>query len=318
MRIFIYEYACAQPPDAAIPQSVRVEGRAMRDALAADFAPLPGVEVLTLECQPRDTELRAFWELAASAAWTIVIAPEFDGLLLERCRWVFKAGGRLLGPSPEIVELAGDKWATRELLMRNHVRTPQTWLAETFSARGVSEGTARMTCVRKPRYGAGSLEVKLTHRGAAGESRPGFLVQQFIPGLPASLAFLTGPSQIIPLLPGEQLLSNDGTFRYLGGRVPLPPHLAERAIALATAAIRCLPGPLGYLGVDLVLGEAADGRADFVIEINPRLTTSYIGLRALTHDNLADLMLRLGAGVPVPAVTWQPRRIHFTPDGRIG
>ncbi len=31
-----------------------------------------------------------------------------------------------------------------------------------------------------------------------------------------------------------------------------------------------LPQPLGYLGIDMILGERSDGSDDVVIEINPR------------------------------------------------
>ena len=75
-------------------------------------------------------------------------------------------------------------------------------------------------------------------------------------------------------------MSDDGRFVYLGGSLPLPHALASRATRLAQQAVAALPDPLGYVGVDLVLGADADGADDYVIEINPRLTTSYIGLRA--------------------------------------
>ena len=37
-----------------------------------------------------------------------------------------------------------------------------------------------------------------------------------------------------------------------------------------------------------MLGDDPAGADDVVIEINPRLTTSYLGLRRLARDNLAD------------------------------
>jgi predicted ATP-grasp superfamily ATP-dependent carboligase len=55
--------------------------------------------------------------------------------------------------------------------------------------------------------------------------------------------------------------------------------------------VATLPTPLGYLGVDLVLGDDPSGADDRVIEINPRLTTSYVGLRAAALCNLAEAML---------------------------
>ena len=54
--------------------------------------------------------------------------------------------------------------------------------------------------------------------------------------------------------------------------------------------------PHGYLGIDLVLGQAVDGSEDVVIEINPRMTTSYIGLRQAATGNLARAMLNVAAG----------------------
>ena len=74
--------------------------------------------------------------------------------------------------------------------------------------------------------------------------------------------------------------------------------------------------PVGYLGVDLVLGEAADGSDDVVIEINPRLTTSYVGLRALARENLAAAMLDVASG-RTPRLSFADRQLEFDSDGTI-
>ncbi|MFL5341148.1 MAG: hypothetical protein ACJ8F7_13455, partial [Gemmataceae bacterium] len=52
-----------------------------------------------------------------------------------------------------------------------------------------------------------------------------------------------------------------------------------------------------------------------VIEINPRLTTSYIGLRELAETNLAEVMLRLAEGREPPPIRWRPGTVEFTSDG---
>lgn len=52
----------------------------------------------------------------------------------------------------------------------------------------------------------------------------------------------------------------------------------------------------GYIGVDLILGHADDGSEDCVIEINPRVTTSYLGLSAACTTNLAEEMWRIAEG----------------------
>jgi tyramine---L-glutamate ligase len=90
----------------------------------------------------------------------------------------------------------------------------------------------------------------------------------------------------------------------------------SRAQSLALAACRSLPGAHGYLGVDLVLGEAASGEEDYVIEINPRLTTSYVGLRRLARENLAGAMLAACAGKP-PALSWHSHALEFSAAGDV-
>jgi len=142
------------------------------------------------------------------------------------------------------------------------------------------------------------------------------IVQEFVPGRAASVAFLCGPHEKLALLPTFQLLSDDGRFNYLGGELPIPDELAKRAVTLGRRAVECVQGLLGYVGVDLVLGDAADGSRDYALEINPRLTTSYIGLRALADFNIAHAMLRVAGGEDVMPPRWRPGRVRFNP-GRV-
>jgi predicted ATP-grasp superfamily ATP-dependent carboligase len=141
-------------------------------------------------------------------------------------------------------------------------------------------------------------------------------LERYIPGSAASVAVLCGPAQRLALPACEQRLSDDGHFRYLGGRTPLPVELDRRAQRLALAALATLPDPLGYLGVDLVLGDQADGSGDHVIEINPRLTTSYVGLRAICRENLAAAMLAVAAGKPA-TLSFHAGPVEFDADGTI-
>ena len=99
--------------------------------------------------------------------------------------------------------------------------------------------------------------------------------------------------------------------------VPLPQPLRGRALALAGRAVEAVPGLAGWVGVDLVLGEAADGREDTALEINPRLTTSYIGLRALAEANLAGALLAVFQGRDPEPLAWRAGAVHFRADGKI-
>jgi predicted ATP-grasp superfamily ATP-dependent carboligase len=46
----------------------------------------------------------------------------------------------------------------------------------------------------------------------------------------------------------------------------------------------------------MILGPRDDGRADRVLEVNPRLTTSFVGLAAAAPRSLVRTMLDLAAG----------------------
>jgi predicted ATP-grasp superfamily ATP-dependent carboligase len=144
------------------------------------------------------------------------------------------------------------------------------------------------------------------------------IVQPYLRGRATSVTCLVGPHGCTPLPAAEQRLSADGRLRYEGGSVPLPPPWDERARRLAVRAVRAVPGLRGYVGVDVVLGEATDGSGDAVIEINPRLTTSYVGLRRLARFNLAEALLTVAGGGRLPDLDWGEGPVRFRADGAAG
>ncbi len=319
MRIFLYEHICAAEASAEPGwDSLRTEGAAMLAALREDLAAVPGVEVLTLFTQAE----AAFRARARTADATLVIAPEFDDILATRCQWVEESGGRLLGPAVAAVRLTGDKLALARHLGAHGIPTPPS---ASWPLTRMPEWPFPL--VWKPRHGAGSQATFLVtdaaelagcaSRAASEGWHAEAIVQPFVPGRAVSVALLVGPRQVVPLLPAAQDLSTEGRFRYRGGRLPLPEELAARAARLAGRAVRAVPGLRGYVGVDLVLGAAADGSQDWVIEINPRLTTSYVGLRALAESNLADSLLRVIDGKAIAPLAWRPGSVQFQPDGTV-
>jgi predicted ATP-grasp superfamily ATP-dependent carboligase len=329
--IFVYEYLCATGTGAGT--SLQTEGRAMLAAVLADLARIPGVRPVTLLAGdgaevPAGVLVRGagpgeepavFRDLARACPFILVIAPECDDLLWQRCRWVEEAGGQLLGPASTAVARTSDKLELARRLSSAGVPTPP--------CEPVSSGRVSFPVVCKPRHGAGSQATFLVRdpeelagclARARAEGWEGELIlQPFVPGSPASVAFLLGPRQEMALAPAVQRLSPDGRFRYRGGRVPLPAGPAARAVGLARQAVRAVAGLRGYVGVDLVLGAADDGSDDRVIEINPRLTTSYVGLRALAVGNLMATLLRVVGGDVVPEVEWRAGVVEFAPDGTI-
>jgi predicted ATP-grasp superfamily ATP-dependent carboligase len=309
LRLFVYEHVSAGGLGADAPESLRREGRAMLQAIAEDFALVPGVHVTTVADAPASQAFRA---RVVAADATLVIAPEFDGILLDRSQWVIEAGRRLLGSLPEPVRLAGDKLATHLHWHAQGVRSPRTMLA------GGEPPPFAPPWLCKPQHGAGSQEMMLVRDARAWAEWPGRqrIVQQYVSGVAASVAFLIGPQHCVALQPALQQLTDDGQFLYRGGRVPLPPSLCDRALRLGRAALHGIDGLQGYVGVDLVLGAADDGSEDYAIEINPRLTTSYIGLRRLCRDNLAQAWLDVLDGHDVRP-EWRDGVVEFDADGTV-
>jgi predicted ATP-grasp superfamily ATP-dependent carboligase len=350
MTVFTYEYICGGGmADRPLPESLAREGWAMLASIVEDFSRVEGCEVVTMldsrfadrplparTSVPRqDDEPDLFRRLAADADWTLVIAPEFDGILLDRVRWVENVGGRLIGPSSRGVAATADKHRCAQLLARAGVPVVEGRIVQVGELRG-----ARLPfptpAVLKPRDGAGSQNTFLIPDSAsvgrvADEAMASGLIgeallQPFVSGLAASVSLLVGPNGPTPLLAGEQVLSRDGRFQYLGGRMPLPCELSRRALVLAARAAAAIPGLRGFVGVDLVLAmknlesqlsDSELAHADVVIEINPRLTTSYVGVRALARGNLAEWMLRLARGKVIEPIAWRDGTIGFAADGKI-
>lgn len=311
VRLFLYEYSVVQPESAPLPLSVRREGRAMFEALLSDGRQLrPHLDVVTIP-QLRETvkEEDIFRDTAGCSDFALIVAPEFDGILEQRCRWVEESNGRLLGPESKAVHLTADKWLLYQHWLNRGVPTPMTWLPS-----GLPQISGPF--IRKHRFGAGSLDVQRFDGRCQLESH--HIVQEFIPGQPASHVLLIGASgDVITLPPMAQRISADGTFSYLGGSLPISQHYCSRMEKLSLQAIQGIPGLKGYVGVDAILGEAEDGSQDRVLEINPRITTSYLGLRVLAKGNLLQTMLELAQGKKPPPLTWHDGPISFSADGRV-
>ncbi len=339
MRIFVYEYICggglaSQP----LPESLQREGWAMLMAVLEDFRRCLGVETVTLldarfaesagklvgtrvDFVEPGAEAGLYREQTRQAEFTVVIAPESDFLLHQRCCWTEDAGGKLLGPSPAAVQLTGDKKQLAKFWRWHDVPTPPCLPFPVCQADN-------FPLVCKPRRGAGSVktyfvqtfeELVNTVNTMLGEGnlldQP--ILQPHVSGLAASVSLLLGGSWCLALPAATQNLSGDGRFRYLGGSLPLPDELNDRAQRLALRAIAPIDGLSGYVGVDLILGAAVDGSEDMAIEINPRLTTSYVGLRALAEFNLAETMLALALGRPLPERRYRAGVVRFLADGTV-
>jgi hypothetical protein len=334
MHFFLYEWCSggglvSEP--GALPASLVREGVTMAGALAADLIRIPGARVSALRdprviqlalhgCEVIDVQssgehIEEFERLAAAADATFLIAPEFDQILFKAARRAVACGGRLRSPSPEFVRLAANKHETCLRLAAAGVPVPDGIVLD---QQEKLPADFAYPAVLKPIDGAGSQDTLLVagpHDDPPPYAWPRRL-ESYYPGMAASVAVLCGPAGRVMLRPCRQRISEDGRLRYSGGDLPLAPGLAERATSLADRALAAMPPVAGYVGVDLVLGRDPSGAEDVVLEINPRLTTSYVGLRAITKSNLAEAMLQVAEGQAIQ-VEFLDRSLEFDVDGNV-
>jgi hypothetical protein len=336
MLVFLSEYLTsgALPGDGDVKSALAAEGAAMLRALAADAAAVPGwrvavtwdgslppfgvpgVDVL-LVAGPEE-ERRTFVSLAAEAGATLVIAPEFDGLLESRCRLVTSCSGQCVGPTTEAIALCADKLALARHLGECNVPTIPARRCDFATARG--SDLPRDGGVVKPRFGAGSLNTyRVTDAGdlknaetafRAGTSPAEPILQPFVSGSPLSIAAIVGAhgAELLPVC--RQRIGGSKRLHYDGGSVPAGTGRDEEIADLARRALAAVPGLRGYVGLDLIL--PADGQP-VVVEINPRLTSSYHGYRRLAVENLAERILTPDRSRS--SIEWQFERIDYSPDG---
>jgi len=339
MRILVHEFASGGGfAGRPVSRSLAREGRAMLTALLADLSALrchdivattdrrfkliapARVDIVPIEPgrPPLSDELLA----AVDAVW--LVAPETGGCLEQLAATVERAHRTLLGTGSRAIRRAADKRRLPRRLARFDVPHPRTRLVRPGAdLRGIADDLGYPVVV-KPHRGAGCEGVSLARtlselRAAIGSIRPALPVAQaYVRGRPASVSLIAAAGRrAVALSINEQTVRAGRRFAYGGGRTPIDHPLAQRGIDAAIRACRALPNLRGYVGVDLVLTD----RDAVVIEVNPRLTTSYIGVRAALRGKRADgniaAMAIQAAGGTLPTPPVMRRQVRFTSDGRV-
>ena len=305
----------------------------MRLAAAEEFQAVPDVEVV-MGLDPRFASDAAAWEtsmldgrtetLVAAARRcdvTLLIAPETGGVLEGLVRTLEDEGVPTLNSRPDAVAVCGHKVRLADHLTAAGIRVPES--VEFDPAR--SGRPAFDLAVVKPVDGAGSVE---TYRVDVDSRRPAqldpslrWMIQPYQHGNAMSASYLVdGSGEIALLAVGRQEVEViDGRFTYLGGRLPESREFGTRE---PLNAVRSVNGLKGFVGVDFVASE--DGETLTVLEINPRLTTSFVALRRLVDPGtIAEAWLGTGMGRKISetfrrAEASEPRRIiTFSADGRV-
>ena len=222
------------------------------------------------------------------AVWPI--APESDHALDQLASIARAAGKRVMLSDAATLTISASKYATTRVLRAAGVNVVPTFHAADSLASWPG------SWVSKRDDGAGGEGMRLwPNRSAAlqalySDSQYLSVIQPWCPGENLSLSLFCGNGAALLLAVNRQQVSWHHNGVALDGlSVNAIPRESEDFQALARRIAQALPGLWGYIGVDVIRSE--EGALN-VLEINPRLTTSYCGLRDALGINVAKLALQ--------------------------
>jgi len=322
LRLLIYEHVSgggfAEEP---LPSNVLSEGFGMLRTLISDFK-ADGYHVTTLldsriaklnppldaDCvipvsSPRDAQ-EAIRKRSESADTAYIIAPETDQTLQSLVESVEQTGTTSLNSSSLTVEKVADKMVLHESLRKLGLPSPETILFDAFTdvteIKETIVGGLNFPVIFKPLNGVsccGLSVISSKDQAAAAVSKikresssKFFVAQEFISGVAASVSLISTGGEALPITLNAQHVTigaPEVTSSYNGGSVPFEHQLKSEAFAMAERIVNFFPNLRGYVGVDLVLTE----KEPVIIEVNPRLTSSYMGLRRVVNFNPAQAMM---------------------------
>ena len=316
MRILVFEYITGGGLlNEALPDTMAKEGDQMVQALARDLANTNSTDVVVM----RDNRLPSlaadvqevrlcsdekFDEVwghllkKVDAVWPI--APETGALLERICDEVIKAGKILLNSSSACVNLAASKQRTLSRLAEHGIPVVPTF----SSMEAVTQSAG--SWVVKPDDGAGCeglrLYDSLEQAGQACQAAGNNILQPYLQALDLSLSLICERGSARLLSVNRQQIRRVNDTLALDGCVVNTHHGNwERFVQLAEAIAQAIPELWGYVGIDLL--QCKQGVK--VLEINPRLTTSYAALSKELDFNPAQQILNLLPQPPEDLLSYQ-------------
>lgn len=312
MKILVFEYITGGGFNKqALPGSLAREGRLMLQALLDNLTAIDGIEPVvmlderlagsvntvgksTVIIGPEHDVMEEFTRLAEQCDAVWPVAPEFDGILQALCQAVELSGRILLTSPASAVAMTGNKLRTYERLMQHDIATIATYSFDTAEYRSGE-------WIVKSIDGAGCAESYLIEDrqdfaaiSSQSQDKTRFIFQPHIQGEKTSLSCLFKQGQ------GWLLCVNLQRFEIINKQYQLTECVVNYQADfspyqnLVAAIAQAFPELWGYAGIDLI--ETAE--QIHVLEINPRLTTSFTGIHDGLGINVAQQVLRLLNGEP--------------------
>ena len=291
----------------------------MRDALLRDLSELNQYMLITLHDARLPPSTYAYKSLGvapgefkkvfkralkqADLVW--LIAPETDGQLLALTQLCLAAeakenGPILLGCGYDATLVGTSKSLTFEALQAANINTLPVYAGEDLMQDDYFSALQQLDIkqwLAKPEDGAGCAGIQLfdclsdLRAWLKVENRHlDYFAQAFQAGISASFSMICRDGAGWLLSCNQQHIEcHNQQFKLTGINVNGLPAYRPRFETLARKIAKMLPDAVGYVGVDVII-DVEHGKI-FVVDINPRLTSSYAGLRASIGHNPAQLIL---------------------------
>ncbi|MGQ9719147.1 MAG: ATP-grasp domain-containing protein [Nitrososphaerales archaeon] len=336
MKVAIFEYLSGGGSSGKVlPSSILSEGYGMLRSVLSDFKdagyktstlldsrlamfqpPLKADDIFLVDSL-EELKIR-FIDLLEDSDASLLIAPESGGILARFLSLNRELGIDSLNCTIDSIETVSNKSNLYKKLEEKGLPMPETELVkvkEGFEKVQNMVGEMGFPLIIKPINGTGCQGLSIVRKPsqlplAINRIREvmtdEFLIQKFVVGVHASVSLVSNGKEAVPLTLNLQILdlnTPDKISSYIGGIVPFDHKLKEEALHTAKKAVEIFRGLVGYIGVDLVLSKIGP----ILIEINPRLTVSYIGLRMVSHLNLAEAIVKASLNGKLPE--------NFDPSG---
>lgn len=329
LKILIFEYITGGGYSASeMPDFLAREGLLMLSSLINDLSKLRHIELLVMLdirfkdhirlptsqsvfIGPEQDCWRVYQQLLSTCDAVWPVAPESGGVLYKLCTLAEQAGKMLLTSAPPAVAIAGNKWLTYQYLQRHAINTVATEQLQNFH---YNQGE----WIIKPVDGVGCEDSYLItteddfHQLSQQLNKINYIVQPHINGRKTSLSglFKQGEGWLICVnLQQFTIINKQYQLTGIDANIPVQ---RQPYITLMTELAAALPELWGYAGIDLI--ECGD--EIYVLEINPRLTTSCVGINEACGINYANEVLALLTGRPTLQIL-NNQTIHINLNGQV-